>query len=594
MPRATNWNAAVTQQLAERLYVSADYLRRRGTDELIYTNTADPDAAPSLLPVPAGTSAGIYQLTSLRRDDFDSIRLSVRQTFSGQYEWMAAYTHSRAVSNALLDPSSPEPLQILSSLRPMPWDAPNRVLAFTYLPLPWKNWNVAALANLRSGFPYSVRDETGLVAGGVSGVNAYRYPLNFDLNLAIERMITLRGYRFALRGGVNNLTNQLNATAVGNVEGAPNFGQFLGREGRHYVVRLRFLGFTRTTAVKTHRTASAAAQPVEAPPESEKGTPAASIYGNTGLWKVLNADTLAPHQLVASAWYDRINRNPGALVISTAGVGAAYGVTSLLEFGFSFEGNREVTTGRADQLSLGQQALGYFGTKSPGAKPFGYELMPGSSIVPQLRSPATPYGALTGAAGYYNLYPFAGFVSSGSALGDAIFGLKIRLLSESKGAPVSLAVRPYFDLPIEKAISFQLTHPVGTADLQGGADALVSRQIGELAEVSLNAGFRYISQPVHVSVFQLAKDVPLGFGVVVPRKARIQFVAESTADIFVGAHTPNTTFGAEDPVDLTLGVRADFARMSFSAGYRRPLNQFGGDKNGFVASVGFLRRKGIF
>ena len=49
-------------------------------------------------------------------------------------------------------------------------------------------------------------------------------------------------YRFALRGGMDNITNQSNPTAVNNVTGAPQFLQFLGDEGRHFVVRVRFFG----------------------------------------------------------------------------------------------------------------------------------------------------------------------------------------------------------------------------------------------------------------------------------------------------------------------------------------------------------------
>jgi hypothetical protein len=69
--------------------------------------------------------------------------------------------------------------------------------------------------------------------------------MNFDLNIALERLFTLRGYRFALRGGMNNVTNQRNPTAVNNVVGAPQFMQFYGLEGRHFVVRIRFFGHTR-------------------------------------------------------------------------------------------------------------------------------------------------------------------------------------------------------------------------------------------------------------------------------------------------------------------------------------------------------------
>jgi hypothetical protein len=92
---------------------------------------------------------------------------------------------------------------------------------------------------MRSGFPFSVRDQTGFVIGAV---DSYRYPVNVDLNVGLERMVTFHGYRFALRGGIDNATGQANPTAVNNVSGAPQFLQFLGDEGRHFVVRIRFFG----------------------------------------------------------------------------------------------------------------------------------------------------------------------------------------------------------------------------------------------------------------------------------------------------------------------------------------------------------------
>jgi hypothetical protein len=241
LPRAINWTLGVDHQIAKNVYASAKYLRRRSSDGFAFVNTLTPDAPPSLLPLPSGELGGVYQLTNLRRDDYDSAQVSVRQTFSGQHEWMVSYTRSRAVSDAVLDPNTPQPLQILPGFVPMPWDAPNRLLGFGYLPLPWKNWAISVLADMRTGFPFSVRDPSGMVEGAVDG---YRYPLNFDLNLAIERMVTLRGYRVALRGGVDNLTNQANPTAVNNVTGTPQYLRFLGDEGRHFVVRIRFFGRT--------------------------------------------------------------------------------------------------------------------------------------------------------------------------------------------------------------------------------------------------------------------------------------------------------------------------------------------------------------
>jgi hypothetical protein len=237
LPKATNWSAGVDREISTHLNASVSYLRRRGRDGFDFINTMAPDAPPSLLPLPSATAGGIFQLSNLRRDDFDSVGITVHQTFSGQHEWMASYTRSRAQSNAVLDANTLVPLQVLSSLVPMPWDAPNRILAWAYLPLPWKNWSLAALADARTGFPFSVQQQTGIISGGV---DSYRYPFDFDLNVTVERIITIHGYRFALRGGVNNLTNQKNPTAVYNIIGSPQYLTFLGNEGRHFVVRLRF------------------------------------------------------------------------------------------------------------------------------------------------------------------------------------------------------------------------------------------------------------------------------------------------------------------------------------------------------------------
>jgi hypothetical protein len=239
LPRATSWNLGVDRQITPHLFVAARALRRRGSDGFAFIDTLAPNAPPSLLPLPGSDLGGVYQLENLRRDDYDSAEISIRQTFSGQYEWMADYTRSRALSNAVLDPDTAQPLQVLEDMVPVPWSTPNRLLVRAYLPLPRKNWAVSAMADMRSGFPFSVRGESGVIAGVV---DSYRYPLNFDLNLAIERMVTFHGQRFAFRGGVDNLANQANPTGVYNVIGAPQFLQFVGDEGRHYVVRIRFFG----------------------------------------------------------------------------------------------------------------------------------------------------------------------------------------------------------------------------------------------------------------------------------------------------------------------------------------------------------------
>jgi hypothetical protein len=245
LPGYGNWSAGVDRRFAHRIEASADYLRRRGHDGFTFVNTTSTVTAAFETVLGSPVLPGVYALTNDRRDSYDAVHLVVKQTFSGQFEWMASYTRSRAVSNAFLDLATDQPFQVLRSAAPLPWDAPNRLLGWAYLPLPWggKNWALAVLADARSGFPFSVVDQFGNVIGGA---DAHRFPFNFELNAHIERRFVFRGYRVALRVGVNNVTDSGNYSAVNNISGAPQFLQFLGDEGRHVVVRVRFFGRAKT------------------------------------------------------------------------------------------------------------------------------------------------------------------------------------------------------------------------------------------------------------------------------------------------------------------------------------------------------------
>jgi hypothetical protein len=223
-PRSINWSGSIDRQLPHRINASVNYLWRHTRDGLTYAAGDD----------------GLFHLTNLRRDAYHSASVVVRQTLAGGYEWMASYTRSSATSNAVLNLSVDQTMQVLNNFGAMPWDSPNRYLGTAYLPVPrFKEWAIAVLADARSGFPFSVVDQNGTVSGAV---NSRRYPSNFDLNVHLERRFTLHGYRFALRGGLNNVLDRLNPTAVNNTIGSPQFLQFFGHEGRHFVVRIRFFG----------------------------------------------------------------------------------------------------------------------------------------------------------------------------------------------------------------------------------------------------------------------------------------------------------------------------------------------------------------
>jgi hypothetical protein len=238
LPRFDQWSAGVQHDFGHRIAGNFEWLRKRGTGGLVYQSTGVSGIDDSGLGLTYGVG-GNYVLENARVDRYDEAIVSVRQKFGDQYEWMASYTRSSAVSNAVLDINADQPLQVANNFGAMPWDAPNRFLGWAYLPLPWRDWAVAAMVDYRTGFPYSIVDEHGYVQGAV---DAQRYPSNFALNLSIERRFVFRGYRLAARIGANNVTAHRNPTAVNNVVGSPEFGTFYGDEGRHFVVRVRFLG----------------------------------------------------------------------------------------------------------------------------------------------------------------------------------------------------------------------------------------------------------------------------------------------------------------------------------------------------------------
>ncbi|MFL6446438.1 MAG: carboxypeptidase regulatory-like domain-containing protein [Bryobacteraceae bacterium] len=238
----SNWTAGVNQQLNHNLFVTARYLAKRGSHSLTYVSAPVSDPAietylGETVGMPVTTQA--YSLANLRRDRYDSVEITAHQVFGKQYQWMASYVRSRAISTAVFNQSIDQPLNVLNNFGPLPWDSPNRFIHSAFFPLPWKKWDVAYLIDLRSGFPYSIQDAQGNVVGAA---NSSRFPTNFDLNVHLERRFEFHHRRFALRVGVNNLTNHKNPTAVYNTVGTPQFGQFIGDEGRHVVLRIRFFG----------------------------------------------------------------------------------------------------------------------------------------------------------------------------------------------------------------------------------------------------------------------------------------------------------------------------------------------------------------
>ncbi len=241
-PRADVWNLGVERVLPKLLQAKIQWLRRRSSRGFDYVNNLPAaEQLPAILagwPNPGPLTAD-YVLTNQRQDQYDSVEIALRQPLKGRYEWMVSYTRSRALSNAVIERTIDQPLSISLDNGPLPWDAPNRLLSWGYLPAWGRSWAIAYLLDWHSGLPFSIQDPYGQLAGTVDD---HRFRQFFELNLFIERQLSIRGYHVALRGGFNNITGHSNPNVVDNVVGGPTYLNQYGGQARALNFRLRFLG----------------------------------------------------------------------------------------------------------------------------------------------------------------------------------------------------------------------------------------------------------------------------------------------------------------------------------------------------------------
>ena len=226
-PRSHNLNLGWEQRFENGFVASAQGMVRRGDHGLSYFDTTG--LAPR----------GIFQLRDAQRDEYTGLDFTIRQNLRRQYQWLASYTRSVARSNAVIDLNADQPLTVLNNSGRLPWDAPNRILTWGLLPTFLPNWSLGYLAEWRSGFPFSIRDERGLIQGGVNSVRFANY---FEGDLSLERQFPLRGQRWAWRMGLNNITNHRNFDLVNNEVDSPQFLRFYGGQGRSVNFRVRWLG----------------------------------------------------------------------------------------------------------------------------------------------------------------------------------------------------------------------------------------------------------------------------------------------------------------------------------------------------------------
>ena len=229
-PRFVNWSVAIEKKLPSSIFLKAEYLNRHGTRDFVY-NTLN------------GLTGSDFVLQNTRDDLYRAFQITARRGFGKRYMVLGSYTRSSSHSNQVLDFNVDSPILSPQAPGPYPWDAPNRFLSWGFLPffkLPIVHaLDLAYSMEARSGFPFDVYNDLQQL---VEPPGSRRFPQYFSLNLQLEKRFHAFGYYWALRGGLDNITNNRNPVVVNADINSPQFLTFSGYNRRAFTSRIRFLG----------------------------------------------------------------------------------------------------------------------------------------------------------------------------------------------------------------------------------------------------------------------------------------------------------------------------------------------------------------
>jgi len=231
-PRALNWSVGVERKLPWAINAGANFIEKRTTNVFTFANESGTAAL-----------AGDYLLTNRREDRYSSEEFDARKLFGNDYTVYVSYTHSSARTNAALDYlPTPSPLGAQQS-GPLPWDVPNRVISWGWLPVPFawlrKRWDFVYLLDEHTGFPYTAVNATQEVVGAAGG---QRFPDFMNFSPGLEWKFHFRGQYWGLRGVMQNATNSADPAVVNDVVDSPEFGTFSELQGRAFTARIRLIG----------------------------------------------------------------------------------------------------------------------------------------------------------------------------------------------------------------------------------------------------------------------------------------------------------------------------------------------------------------
>jgi hypothetical protein len=231
-PRALNWSVGVERKLPASVYLKTEFIEKRGMDGFDYANVGG-GIGPGGVP-----ASGLFLLENQQEDRYDGVTTSARHTFRARYPVMISYTWSRAHTNTDLTSTLDNPLYGPQLPGPLPWDSPNRVVGWGWLPLV-RGFTLGYTLDWHTGYPFSLTNQDQELVGLP---DRNRFPHFWQVDIHLEKQFNFHGYQWALRGGFNDITGSDNPFLVNNNIDSPTFLQFTGLQHRAFTGRIRFIG----------------------------------------------------------------------------------------------------------------------------------------------------------------------------------------------------------------------------------------------------------------------------------------------------------------------------------------------------------------
>ncbi len=343
---------------------------------------------------------------------------------------------------------------------------------------------------------------------------------------------------------------------------------------------------------------AASKAPREAPWDGEppRWNPVPATTGALGLFTLDTGQLLPKKGVSYSAYANKFTRQPGSVTVLSLGWTIGVGIRDWLTLYGGWEPHRHLHVGNVNQLSLCT-------FPSPCAFNLPFPNSANPTMYRALRPGSRP--------AYVEDFPFAAQNTSG--VGEVVAGFQLGLLSERRGQPVSFAVRNDFIFPtrnftfgtVANAVAGNLQCPgnalttpapvvpvpscVQTGQFAYGFTLALSKTWSNVLTLTGNWGYRFTRDPRSQGQHLLtqADQMRGGVGALILPQSRVQIISEYNGLFFTGFSTPNTSFGARDPVEGVSGVRLyPWKGLAVDMGYRYMLNLKNAiDRHGFVVKV---------